>query len=155
MYIYHKQYEIMQKIQWSSSNGQLHWFLIDFLWKLEMVHNGPNLCKRKRFFLCFKKISELSRVCHMKADVLPVPKICGCFLCYNFLNGIYCCPKSGQISRFFLQSGGVKKNKYAFNFEFLTSIFNQGGSDRYVLRLIERQNLKRKIVAIFIFFYAA
>ena len=91
----------------------------------------------------------------MKADVLPVPKICGCFLCYNFLNGIYCCPKSGQISRFFLQSGGVKKNKYAFNFEFLTSIFNQGGSDRYVLRLIERQNLKRKIVAVFIFFDAA
>ena len=33
MYIYHKQCEIMQKIQWNSSNGQLHWFLIDFLWK--------------------------------------------------------------------------------------------------------------------------
>ena len=113
------------------------------------------LYKRERFFLCCKKNSDVSRVCHMKADVLPVPKICGCFLCYNFLNGIYCCPKSGQISRFFLQSGGVKKNKYAFNFEFLTSIFNQGGSDRYVLRLIERQNLKRKIVAVFIFFDAA
>ena len=30
---------------------------------------------------------------------------CGGFLCYIFLNGTYCCPKSGQISRFFLQSG--------------------------------------------------
>ena len=33
MYIYHKQCEIKQKIQWNSSNGQLHWFPIDFLWK--------------------------------------------------------------------------------------------------------------------------
>ena len=30
---------------------------------------------------------------------------CGGFLSYNFLNGGYCCPKTGQISRFFLQSG--------------------------------------------------
>ena len=33
MYIYHKQCEIKQKIQWNSSNGQLHWFPIDSLWK--------------------------------------------------------------------------------------------------------------------------
>ena len=35
MYIYQKQCEIMQKIQWNSSNGQLisHWFPV------EMVHN--------------------------------------------------------------------------------------------------------------------
>ena len=32
MYIYHKQYEILQKIIWNSSNGQL-WFPIDSLWK--------------------------------------------------------------------------------------------------------------------------
>ena len=31
IYIYHKQCEI--KIQWNSSNGQLHWFPIDSLWK--------------------------------------------------------------------------------------------------------------------------
>ena len=43
------------------------------------------------------------------------------------------------------------KNKYAFNFEFHTSIFNQGGANRYVLRLIQLQNLKRKIVAVSFF----
>ena len=42
--------------------------------------------------------------CHMKADVLPSLKM-WCFLCYNLLNGSYCCPKLGQISRFFLHSG--------------------------------------------------
>ena len=33
MYIYHKQCETKQKNQWNSSNGQLHWFPIDNLWK--------------------------------------------------------------------------------------------------------------------------
>ena len=33
MYIYHKQYEIKQKIQWNSWNGQLHLFPIDSLGK--------------------------------------------------------------------------------------------------------------------------
>ena len=36
---------------------------------VEMVHNGPKLCKRKRLFLRLENFSEVSRVCHMKADV--------------------------------------------------------------------------------------
>ena len=45
MYIYHKQCEIMQKIRWNSSNGQLHWFLIDFLWissKMDQTYPNAN-----------------------------------------------------------------------------------------------------------------
>ena len=43
MYIYHKQSEIMQKIQWNSPNGQLHWFPIDFLWKWSIMdQNNAN-----------------------------------------------------------------------------------------------------------------
>ena len=44
MYIYHKQFEIKQKIQWNSSNSQLHLLLIDFLnhtVAVQMVQNGP------------------------------------------------------------------------------------------------------------------
>ena len=40
-----------------------HWFPV------EMVHNGPKLCKRKRFFLRLEHFSEVSRVHHLKADV--------------------------------------------------------------------------------------
>ena len=54
---------------------------------------------------------EVSRVCHMKADVLPFLKIWW-FLYYNFLHRSYCCSKSGQIWRFSLESGVVKQ-KYA------------------------------------------
>ena len=35
----------MQKIQWNSSNGQLHWFLIDFLWissKMDQTYPNAN-----------------------------------------------------------------------------------------------------------------
>ena len=38
--------------------------------------------------------------CHMKADVLPFLKMWW-FLCYNLLNGSYCCPKLGP-------RGGIK-----------------------------------------------
>ena len=48
MYIYHKQCEIKQKIQWNSSNGQLHWFLIDFLWKWSIM--DQNYANANAFF---------------------------------------------------------------------------------------------------------
>ena len=105
-----------------------HWFPV------EMVHNGPKLCKRKRFFLCCKNLTS----CWFRQ--------CDGFCCYDFLDRSYCCSKSSQISGFFLAKWRRNKNKYAFNFEFHTSIFNQGGANRYVFRLIEWQNLKGKIV---------
>ena len=40
-----------------------HWFSV------EEVQNGRKQCKRERFSL-FQKFSEVSRVCHMKADVI-------------------------------------------------------------------------------------
>ena len=48
MYIYHKQCEIMQKIQRNSSNGQLHWFPIDFLWKWSIM--DQNYANANAFF---------------------------------------------------------------------------------------------------------
>ena len=57
---------------------------------------------------------------------------------------------------FWGEIGAVKKKKKNTRsiLSFHTSIFNQGGANRYVLRLIEWQNLKRKIVAVFIFWTA-
>ena len=59
--------------------------------------------------------------------------------------------KVGSNLKNFFAKWWRQKNKYAFNFEFNSSTFNQGEADRYVLRLIEWQNLKRKIVAVFFF----
>ena len=53
MYIYHKQYEIKQKNQWNSSNGQLHWFHIDFLWKWSIM--DQNYANANNFFSVAKK----------------------------------------------------------------------------------------------------
>ena len=58
-----------------------HWFPV------EMVHNEPKLYKRKRFFLCCKFCSEVSRVSHIKADVLPFLKM------WWFFNAIIFKPK--------------------------------------------------------------
>ena len=53
---------------------------------------------------------------------------------------------------FWGEIGAVKKKKNTRSIlSFHTSIFNQGGANRYVFRLIEWQNLKGKIVAVFIF----
>ena len=48
MYIYHKQCETKQKNQWNSSNGQLHWFPIDFLWKWSIM--DQNYANANAFF---------------------------------------------------------------------------------------------------------
>ena len=49
MYIYHKQYEIKQKIQWNSSNGQLHLFPIDSLCKAMQTQTLKRLVKITSF----------------------------------------------------------------------------------------------------------
>ena len=67
MYIYHKQYEILQKKSPKQLKHSIsvisHWFSV------EMVQKGPKLRKRKRFFLRLEHFSEVSRVYHLKADV--------------------------------------------------------------------------------------
>ena len=68
MYIYQKQCEIKQKNQWNSSNGKLHWFPIDNLWKGSIM--DQNYANAIAFFSNF---SEVSRVCHQKADVQGFP----------------------------------------------------------------------------------
>ena len=90
------------------------------------------------------------QICHMKADVLAIPKMWW-FLILHFFKPKLLLPKVGSNLRiFFWAKWRRNKNKYALNFEFHTSIFNQGGANRYVFRLIEWQNLKGKIVSVFI-----
>ena len=48
MYIFNKQCEIMAKIQWNSSNYQLQWFHIDFLWKWPIM--DKNCANANAFF---------------------------------------------------------------------------------------------------------
>ena len=46
----------MKQFKWPTSLIS-HWFPV------EMVHNGPKLCKRRRHFLCCKTFSEVSIHC--------------------------------------------------------------------------------------------
>ena len=73
------------------------------------------------------------------------------FVAIIFWTGVIAAQSRVKSQEFFLAKWRRNKNKYALNFEFHTSIFNQGGANRYVFRLIEWQNLKGKIVAVFIF----
>ena len=60
MYIYHKQCEIMQKIQWNSSNGQLHWFPIEFLWNSsKMDQNYANANAPRTLANFFKRYPDM------------------------------------------------------------------------------------------------
>ena len=79
---------------------------------------------------------------------------CGSFCCYNFLNQSNGCSKSteSEILQMLAKIRGVKKKRHGYNFSFQASILNQRGAIRYVLMLIQWQNLKRKIVAVLFFF---
>ena len=132
MYIYHKQCEIMQKIQWNSSNAQLHWFLIDFLWKWSIM--DQKLCKRKPFFSVAKFFKGYP--CMPFESWRPAVSINVVVFYAIFLKPDFLLLKVRSNMKFFWEIGVVQKNKYLFNFEFHTSIFNQGGDNRYVLRLI-------------------
>ena len=90
----------------------------------------------------------------MKADDLPFPKMWWFFI-LQFKPELLLLKVGSNLRNFFWAKWRCQKNRCAFNFEFHTSIFNQGGDNRYVLRLIELQNLKRKIVAVCIFFDTA
>ena len=82
--------------------------LISHWLPVEMVHNGPKLCKRKRVATRCKIFQEVSRYAIWKLTSWRFRK-CGVFLFYNFLNPSYSCPKSGQISIFFFGKIAVSK----------------------------------------------
>ena len=77
MNIYHKQCEIMQKIQWNSSNGQNHWFPV------EMVHNGTNYANANSLFSVAKYFLRYPGYAIWKLMSGRFWKRDG-FLCYNF-----------------------------------------------------------------------
>ena len=82
------------KNQWNSSNGQLHWFPIDFLWKWTII--DQNYANSNVFFSDWN-FSEVSRVCHRFGNLTSRAFWkCGSFCCYNFLNRSYGCSKSTE-----------------------------------------------------------
>ena len=92
MYIYHKQCEIKQKIQWNSSNGQLHWFPIDFLWKWSIM--DQNYANANAFFSDWNIFLRYPGYAIWKLTSRAFWK-CGGFCCYNLLNHCYGCSKMG------------------------------------------------------------
>ena len=95
MYVYHKQNEIMQKIQLNSSNGQLHWFLIDFLWKWSIMdQNYANANASRLLAKIFKRYPDMPYESWRPGDSENVVV----FYSIIFNPEFYCCPKSGQIS---------------------------------------------------------
>ena len=84
MYIYHKQCEIKQKNHWNSSNGQIHWFPIDFLWKWSIM--DQNYANANAFFSDWKIFLRYPGYAIGKLTSRAFWK-CGGFCCYNFLNG--------------------------------------------------------------------
>ena len=109
IYIYHKQCEIMQKIQWNSSNGQLHWFPIDSLWKWSK--RDQNYANANAFFSDWKISLRYPRYAIGKLTSRAFWK-CGSFCCYNFLKRSYGCSKSteSEILQMLAKIRGVKKN---------------------------------------------
>ena len=96
----------MQKIQWNSSNGQLHWFLIDFLWKWsKMDQNYANANASRPLAKFLRGI----QICHMKADVLAIPKMWW-FLILHFFKPKLLLPKVGSnLKNFFCRIAVLKK----------------------------------------------
>ena len=124
-----------------------HWFPV------EKVHNGPKLCKCKLFSFCCQNFSDVFRVCHMKADVRPILKM-WCFFLLSF-KPEFLLLKVGSNRQKYCEA--ASKNKYAFDFDFLPPYWISVGPIGmfWVFKPqnipIQWQNLKRKIVAVFIF----
>ena len=73
----------MQNIQWNSSNGQLHWFPIDFLMKWSIM--DQDYANANAFFSVAKKILRYPGHAIWKLTSGRFWKFCG-FLCYHFSN---------------------------------------------------------------------
>ena len=80
----------------TSLKKKAHSALISHWFPVEMVHNGPKLCKRKSFFLCWG-YPDMPYESWRPANSENVVVLYAIF----FLNPSYCCPKAGQISRIF------------------------------------------------------
>ncbi len=112
MYIYHKQCEIMQKIQWNSSNGQLHWFPIDFLWKSsKMDQNYANVNASRRVAKFFKRYPDMPYESWRPGDSENVVV----FYSIIFWTQVIAAQSRVKSQEFFLQNCGVKKNRYGYN----------------------------------------
>ena len=119
MYIYHKQCEIKQKNHWNSSNGQIHWFPIDFLWKWSIM--DQNYANANAFFSDWNIFLRYPGYTIWKLTSRAFWK-CGSFCCYNFLNPSYGWSKLGQISK--KKSCWVKAYKKITRLQFCVSSFH-------------------------------
>ena len=97
--------EVSKKWKLNFTGTELHWFLIDFLWKWSTM--DQNLQMQTLFSLLefFKRYPGMT---YMKADILPFLKM-WCFLCYNFLNWSY-----EDFFEFVIKVMRRKKNRYTF-----------------------------------------
>ena len=83
-----------KKNHWNSSNGQIHWFPIDFLWKWSIM--DQNYANANAFFSDWNIFLRYPGYTIWKLTSRAFWK-CGSFCCYNFLNPSYGWPKLGQI----------------------------------------------------------
>ena len=124
--------------------------LISHCLPVNIVQNGPKLCKRKRVASACNFFLEVSSYAIWKLTSWRFQK-CGCLIFYNSLNPSYSCPKSGQISIFFWQNCGVQKNRYGYNIAIQVKSLNQRGPIPIGTMLIQRFDQNRNIVAVSIF----
>ena len=153
MYIYHKQCEIIQKIQWKGSNSQLQCF-----------YNGRSLTDRSSL-LKMKKTRETKTWITQNFELVwPIQgrtmwkstsrgfQKCGSFRDFEVLNHSYRLSKSGQIQK---KKIGFTKNELCHNNEFGMLIRNKCVPNRSGYTLIPCQRPKLIIVAVLIFFHNA
>ena len=75
-----------KKNHWNSSNGQIHWFPIDFLWKWSIM--DQNYANANAFFSDWNIFLRYPGYTIWKLTSRAFWK-CGSFCCYNFLNPSY------------------------------------------------------------------
>ena len=94
----------------------------------DLFHNGPEVCKRKRFFLCFLRGIQ---GCHMKADDLPFPKMWWFFI-LQFKPELLLLKVGSNLRNFFGKVAVSKKKRHGHIFLFCASILNQRGPNMEV-----------------------
>ena len=94
------------------------------------------------------------QICHMKADVLAIPKMWW-FLILHFLTQVIAAQSRVKSHELFWQNCGVQKKRHGYNFQFQASIWIEHGSHMVIFRSYSYQKSKLKIVAVSFFLNTA
>ena len=134
MYIYHKQCEIMQQNQRNSSNGQLHWFPTDLLWKWSIM--DQDYAKTNAFFSVAK-------------FEVTTWKLTSFMLLFFKLGSLLL--KVGSNIKIVIGKVAALKKRHNYNFSFQASMWIEHGSHMVLLRSYSYQKSNGKIVAVSFF----